>query len=99
MLYIQSSTNHGTSSPELEVSFWKHGLYMNPDVKGPPYLVPIKGILSQACRLTIIQATPHEDDEDDEDEDQDPGLERKVWATCGLTKVSLVRSSIYFFVY
>lgn len=68
--------------------FWKHGVYMNPMVEGPPYLVPIDGILSQACRLTISPPPKHPDDEDDErDASELAPVPQKNWATCGLTRV------------
>lgn len=67
--------------------FWKYGVYMDPDVGGPPYLVPIEGVLSQACRLTITPPPKHPSDNDERDEDTIAPELRKVWATCGLTRV------------
>lgn len=75
-------------SPELEVLFWHHGAYLDPNTDGgPPFFIPLKWIMSQACRLAIKVPKARNGNGDDAD-----GRPRElVWATSGLTKV---RSSI-----
>lgn len=72
--------------------FWKYGVYLNPDVEGPPSLVAVDGILSQACRLTITPPPKHQEDDDERDESAIAPELRKIWATCGLTRVGAHRS-------
>ena len=69
------------TSPELEVALWEFDTYLA-DTEGPPPLLPVDDILSQACRIRIMYRN------DREDEDWEPATERqKIWATVGLTKV------------
>ena len=70
------------ASPELEIALWEFDTYLE-DTDGPPQLLPVDDILSQACRIRITYR------DDREDEDQEPATARKrIWATVGLTKVS-----------
>lgn len=76
------------SSPELEVMFWHHGIYLDPEREGPPFFVPIDEILSQACRLAVRVPGTHDEDDDESEEDVNHrNLGPKLWVTCGLTKV------------
>ncbi|GJE84480.1 hypothetical protein PsYK624_005560 [Phanerochaete sordida] len=72
--------------PELEVLFWEHGVYLDPNREGPPFLLPVKAVLSQACRLAIRLPSQHETDEPPE-EDAPERRGAMIWATCGLTRV------------
>jgi hypothetical protein len=82
-------------SPELEVFFWKFNKYLGRFDLGPPPLIPVTDILSQACRLRLIRRLPAAIDEDDnsgldsdEEEDDDRDVLTEVyWVTAGLTRV------------
>lgn len=66
-------------------------------MEGPPFLVKIDSILSQACRLTVSIRDKRTDDVVSDDEDDERPQKRariaaskvvqKVWLTIGLTRV------------
>lgn len=56
-------------------------MFLDPAVEGPPQLIPPDLVISQACRLTLQM-------KDDQDSTVD------VWATVGLSRVSLKHSHI-----
>lgn len=76
-------------SPELEVLFWQHGAYLDPDADGgPPFFIPQKWIMSQVCRLTInLPKRRNGNEEDNEDEPRE-----LLWATTGLARVRCTRA-------
>ncbi|KAK6991660.1 hypothetical protein R3P38DRAFT_2473625, partial [Favolaschia claudopus] len=75
--------------PELEIFSWDYGTFLRRTDPGPPRLVPVSEILSQACRLTINCKkqilVDSEEDDDDADGESYEGPTRKVWFTAGLT--------------
>ena len=70
---------------------WKHNTFLGPSDEGPPRIIPVSSILSQAARLTILQndrGTAGGYDSDLEDDVVETGLSSvKVWVTIGLTLV------------
>lgn len=87
---------HKFHSPELEVTAWKYKTYLDPAVEGPPLIIPITEVLSQACRLTLtVQEIRSQDVQSDDDDDvregtatdQAPCETHHVWMTVGLTRV------------
>jgi hypothetical protein len=80
-------------SPELEVFFWKHNVFLNPDHSGPPRLISVDSVLSQASRVTVKINEAHPDgyaDSDAEDADPETPLGHElVWVSIGH---SMVRS-------
>ncbi|GJF00872.1 hypothetical protein PsYK624_171740 [Phanerochaete sordida] len=76
--------------PELEVLFWKFNEYLNPDREGPPFFLLPDEILSQAARLTLLTPSKHHNDDDETLLADQPNPQRKIWATCGLTKDVIV---------
>ncbi|KAF7290474.1 alcohol dehydrogenase [Mycena kentingensis (nom. inval.)] len=84
--------------PELEIYAWVHGVYLQPGEPGPPHIIPLDLVISQASRLTVeLQeriAEPDGDDVGDEEgnvesETRD-GTKRKIWFTAGLTRDVIV---------
>jgi hypothetical protein len=84
----QSLTKHA-ASPELKVFFWKHNTFLNSNLAGPPRLVPVHSIQSQASRLTIKINEPHPDGYDSDADESDilPLEHRLVWMSVGLSLV------------
>ena len=78
-------------SPEVEVLFWKHRIYLNPRVDGPLRLIQFNSILSQASRLTIKLTNPHPDgyDSDVDESEAAPLGYQLVWLTVGHTLVCI----------
>ncbi|KAF7372541.1 alcohol dehydrogenase [Mycena venus] len=76
--------------PELEIFSWEHGQFLRRGDPGPPRIVPVSAILSQACRLTINHKKQilHDDSDSDEDEggESSDGPTCKIWFTAGLTQ-------------
>ena len=75
-----------STSPELEVGFFKFNSFLDPSMSGPPALIPPEDIDSQACRVRIIYRPPRASDEE---EDGDNAQFIYVWATIGLSKVRI----------
>ncbi|KAK6993189.1 alcohol dehydrogenase [Favolaschia claudopus] len=77
--------------PELEVFAWEHGQFLRRGESGPPRIVPVSSIHSQACRLTVNQKAQILADDDGSDS-SDEGAEssdepaRKIWFTAGLSR-------------
>src|ERR1700720_747807 len=78
-------------SPELEVLFWQHGKFLNPDVAGPPRFVSVDVVLSQASRLAIklTEPNPMGYNSDAEEADVPPSNHRLVWMSIGHTLVRI----------
>ena len=92
-------------SPELEIMAWKHNSYLDPAVEGPPCIIPLTSILSQACRLTLTVPEARAEDVASDDEDShgpvprpsaSPGMGAKVWITAGLTRVWTSINCVFF---
>lgn len=70
---------------------WKHNTFLGPSEEGPPCIIPVTSILSQAACLTILQndrGTAGGYDSDLEGDVIETGLSSvKVWVTIGLTLV------------
>ncbi|KAF7372087.1 alcohol dehydrogenase [Mycena venus] len=77
--------------PELEIFSWEYGQFLRRGDPGPPRIVPVSAILSQACRLTVNHKKQilHDDSDSDDDEggESSDGPARKIWFTAGLTRV------------
>lgn len=86
-------------SPELEVSLWEHGTFMDPDTDGgPSTIIEPSVIFSQACRITLTLMRTRDlgadDDSELEDDSSSDGGDTvqgsPIWATIGLTRVRVL---------
>ena len=70
---------------------WEHNSFLSPSNDGPPRIIPVTSILSQAARLTISQndwgASGGYDSELEDDAIEATLSSVKVWVTIGLTLV------------
>ena len=78
-------------SPELEVMFWEHGVFLDPAVEGPQALIPAQAVISQACRVTLRQLSsplaPSSSESNNEAASPVLPQDTHIWATIGLTRV------------
>ena len=91
-LYIHTYTGDLKNfSPEVEVLFWKHRIYLNPRVDGPLWLIQFNSILSQAFQLTIKLTNPHPDgyDSDADELEAAPLVYQLIWLMVGHTLVCI----------
>lgn len=58
-------------------------MFHNPSQSGPPHLVPVTTVVSQACRLAVSLDRLYFDDE----ERAADAMTKVAWATIGLTRV------------
>ncbi|KAF7293363.1 alcohol dehydrogenase [Mycena kentingensis (nom. inval.)] len=77
--------------PELEIFSWEYDQYLQSGDPGPPHIIPLASVISQASRLTVnIKKRVVEEDDDDDASDVEAessdGAIRKVWFTAGLTR-------------
>ena len=57
---------------------------------GPPPLIPIDQIKSQAARATVMYRDPRDTDEDEDEDEDEAEFERNanyLWVTIGLSRV------------
>lgn len=77
----------------MEVFVWEHNTFLGPLDDGPPRIIPVASILSQAARLTILQndrGTGGGYDSDIEDDRIESSVSSvKVWVTIGLALVHM----------
>ncbi|KAG1881234.1 hypothetical protein F4604DRAFT_1922240 [Suillus subluteus] len=75
---IDFECRHWTRYPELEIYFWDFNKFLDNMKDGPSRFIPIGSILSQACRLKVMQHV------------EDPKINKQVkkpfWVTIGLTR-------------
>ncbi len=92
ILFACQISNGRSISPELEVLFWEYQKYLNPNEAGPPLLIPISLVRSQACRVAVFKYPKRLDAEESDEEGYSSGRRvgaaTRVWATVGLTRVS-----------
>ncbi|KAF7982766.1 hypothetical protein HWV62_26670 [Athelia sp. TMB] len=92
MINLESPSEVISQAPELEIFFWEHATFLGADDIGPPRIIPIMSILSQAARLAMVK-TIRDVDGYDSDQDEDASNQpsesvresQKVWVTVGLT--------------
>jgi hypothetical protein len=78
------------------VFVWEHNSFLSPSDDGPPRIIPVTSILSQAARLTISQndrgTSGGYDSELEDDAIEATFSSVNVWVTIGLT---LVLTNLY----
>ena len=80
-------------SPQLEIRFWRFNEYLDARTQGPPAIIPVLLVQSQAARVPIRKYPVHASkvvyDEDHGSYLRRRGAPDRIWATIGLTRVCL----------
>lgn len=94
-LLFTKHLNSERHSPELEIFFWEHAEFLGPTDPGPPRIIPVLSIISQAARLAITKNIRDPDGYGSDEDGADRPMVRasqKLWVTIGLTMVCFMRN-------